>query len=317
MTLYIIKRLGMAILVVVLSMIFLALLVHIVPGDPVKIILGPRASDALSQLVRHEMELDQPVHIQVWHFLTNGLQGDLGNDFASQLPVTEIIGSALPHTVILSLASLILATGAGVPLGIYAASHPGTWVDRVLGTVSVALITVPAFVAGLVLLLIFSVQLDMLPAVGAGSLSDPADYARHLILPAVALSISWMGYLARLVRLNMLEVLGAPYIRTAHAYGLRQRVIFFRYALKNAIIPTVAVLGFGLGNLIGSAVFVEVIFSRPGLGTVLVDSIQTRNFPIVRGAVLVVTILVVLANLIADLSYRFLDPRIRLETREN
>lgn len=315
MTLYIVKRLGMTGLVVVVSMIFLGALVHLVPGDPVKIILGPRASEALSETVRKEMELDEPVVTQVWHFLRDALQGDLGQDFASHLPVTEIIGNALPHTILLSLSSLTLAVLAGVPLGIYAASHSGGWIDRVLGTASAALITVPAFVGGLVLLLIFSVELDALPAVGSGSLSDPVDYLRHLILPSVALAITWIGYLARLVRLNMLEVLGSPYIRTAHAYGLSNGLIFYKYALKNAIIPTVAVLGFGLGNLIGSAVFVEVIFSRPGLGTLLVDSIQTRNYPIVRGAVLVVAVLVVLSNLIADLSYRFLDPRIRLEAR--
>ncbi len=315
MTLYILKRLGMTGLVVVVSMVFLGLLVHLVPGDPVRIILGPRASESLSETVRQEMELDEPVTTQVWHFMRDAVHGDLGQDFASRLPVTEIIGNALPHTIILSIASLMLAVLAGVPLGIYAASHSGSWLDRVLGTASAALITVPAFVAGLVLLLIFSVELDVLPAVGAGSLSDPVDYLRHLILPAVALAITWIGYLARLVRLNMLEVLGSPYIRTAHAYGLRQGRIFYKYALKNAIIPTIAVLGFGLGTLIGSAVFVEVIFSRPGIGTLLVDSIQTRNYPIVRGGVLVVAVLVVLSNLIADLSYRFLDPRIRLEAR--
>ena len=313
---YVLKRLGMTVVVVVLAMIFLGLLVHLVPGDPVKIVLGPRASDALSQLVREEMDLDEPVLVQVGNFIVGAVQGDLGQDFASRLPVTEILRNAIPHTVILAVTSLLLAVLAGVPLGIYAASHPGTWIDRLTGAVSVSLITMPAFVAGLLLLLIFAVNLDALPAVGAGSLSDPADYIRHLILPSVALALTWVGYLARLVRVNMLEVLGSQYIRTSEAYGLRPRLIFYKYALKNAIIPTVAVLGFGLGNLIGSAVFVEVIFSRPGLGTLLVDSIETRNYPIVRGAVLVVTVLVVVANLLADLSYRMLDPRIRLEGKE-
>ena len=144
-------------------------------------------------------------------------------------------------------------------------------------------------------------------------MSRPGDYLRHLLLPALALAIPWWGYLARLVRASMLEVLGASYIRTAWAFGLRDRVVFYKYALKNAIIPAVAVLGVGLGSLMGGAIFVEVIFTRPGLGSLIFDSIEARNYPIVRGGVLVVALLFVGANLIADFSYRFLDPRIRLE----
>jgi len=314
-TAYVVKRLAMTLVVVVLTMVFLASLVHIVPGDPVTIILGPRATEALSAQVREEMELDKPVPVQVFNFVARAFQGDLGTDFASRLPVTEIVGSALPHTIILAIVSLALATVVGVPLGVYAATHPNSWIDRVTAIVSVSMITLPAFVAGLVLLLVFSVYLDWLPAIGAGSLSDPVDYARHLILPAVALAITWIGYLARLVRTSMLEVLGSPYIRTAAAFGLKRPVIYYKYALKNALVPTVAVLGVGLGSLVGTAVFVEVIFTRPGLGTLLVDSIQTRNYPVVRGAVLLIALIVVLANLLADLTYRYLDPRIRLEGR--
>jgi peptide/nickel transport system permease protein len=312
---YLLQRLGMTIVVVVLTMVFLAVLVHLVPGDPVRIILGPRASEALSQIVREEMELDEPIPVQVWHFVVNAAQGDLGTDFVSQVPVTDLIGAALPHTIVLAVTSLALAALIGIPLGVYAATRPNTWIDRITAVISVSLITLPAFVAGLFLLLLFAVQLKALPAIGSGSFSDPGDYAKHLILPAFALAVTWIGYLARLVRTSMLEVLNSNYIRTAHAFGLRERIIFYKYALKNAIIPTIAVLGVGLGNLVGSAVFVEVIFTRPGLGTLIVDSIETRNFPIVRGGILVVVLLVVTANLVADLSYRFLDPRIRLELR--
>jgi peptide/nickel transport system permease protein len=313
MTRYIAKRLGMTAIVVLLAITFLALLVHIVPGDPVKIILGPRASETLSQTVREEMDLDKPIPVQVWNFVTGAVQGDLGNDFVSHLPVWTLLESALPHTVVLAFAALGFAALLGIPLGVYAATHPNSWLDRVTGVISVAFITVPAFVAGLFLLLLFAVQLDMLPAIGAGSFSDPIEYLKHLVLPASALAVTWIGYLGRLVRTSMLEVLGSNYIRTAHAFGLRERLIFYKYALKNAIIPTVAVLGVGLGNLLGSAVFVEVIFSRPGLGSLTVDAISNRNFPIVRGAVLIIVIMVVVANLLADLSYRLLDPRIRLE----
>ena len=303
----------MTALVVLVVMVFLASLVHLIPGDPVTTILGPRADPELSKIVRHDMQLDLSVPHQVWNFVSGALHGDLGVDFTSNEEVTTLVFSALPHTIILACASLMLAVLIGVPLGIYAATHPNTLIDRITGVVAVSLITIPPYLAGLFLLLLFAVRFPVLPAIGAGELSDPLDYLRHLILPAVALAITWIGYLARLVRASMLEVLNANYIRTAQAFGIKERMIFYRYALKNAIIPTIAVLGVGLGSLMGGAIFVEVIFARPGLGTLIYDAIQSRNYPIVRGGVLVVAILFVLANLLADLSYRVLDPRIRDE----
>lgn len=310
---YIAQRFAMSAIVVLLAMAFLGVFAHLVPGDPVRIILGPRAGEALSQIVRAEMDLDKPIPVQVWNFIVGALQGDLGNDFVSRLPVTTLLGQALPHTVILAFSSLGMAVLLGVPLGVYAATRPNGWVDRITRVVSVSLITLPAFVGGLFLLLVFAIELGVLPAIGAGDLSDPLDYTRHLILPSVALAATWVGYIARLVRTSMLEVLGQNYIRTARAVGLRDRVIHYKYALKNAIIPTVAVLGVGLGSLLGGAVFVEVIFSRPGLGTLIVDSIQSRNFPIVRGATLVIAVFFVFANLAADLLLGFLDPRTRVQ----
>jgi peptide/nickel transport system permease protein len=301
----------MTALVVLVVMVFMASLVHLIPGDPVTTILGPRADPELSKIVRHDMQLDLSVPHQVWNFVSGALHGDLGVDFTSNEEVTTLVFSALPHTIILACASLMLAVMIGVPLGIYAATHPNTLTDRITGVVAVSLITIPPYLAGLFLLLLFAVRFPVLPAIGAGELSDPLDYLRHLILPAVALAITWIGYLARLVRASMLEVLNANYIRTAQAFGIKERMIFYRYALKNAIIPTIAVLGVGLGSLMGGAIFVEVIFARPGLGTLIYDAIQSRNYPIVRGGVLVVAILFVLANLLADLSYRVLDPRIR------
>jgi peptide/nickel transport system permease protein len=313
MTVYVLKRIGLAGLVVLFSAAFLAILVHLVPGDPVRTILGPRANQDLVIQVRHQMELDKPLYTQVIDFLHHAAEGNLGVDFISNEKVTTLIWAALPHTVVLAVTALFLAGLMGIPLGVFAATHPNSWLDRILGIISVSFITMPAFVAGLFMLLLFSVYLNWLPAVGSGSFSHPVDYFKHLLMPAMALAITWVGYLARLVRTSMLEVLGSNYIRMAQSFGIRDRVIFYKLALKNAIIPTIAVLGVGLGNLIASAVFVEVIFSRPGLGSLLVQAIETRNFPIVRGAVLVVVVLVVLANLLADLSYRVLDPRIRFE----
>jgi peptide/nickel transport system permease protein len=312
---YLLKRLAMTVLVLLLAMTFLASMVHFVPGDPVRIIVGPRASEAMAARVRAEMGLDKPIPVQVYDFVANALRGDLGRDFSSGLPVTQFIAAALPHTVALAVASLGLASLVGIPLGVFSATRPNTWADRITSILSISFITMPSYVAGLFLLLFFAVQLRLLPAIGAGDMSNPVDYAQRLILPATALALTWVGYLARLVRTSMLEVLNADYVRTAFAFGLRERIIFYKYALKNAIIPTVALLGVGMGNLLGGAVFVEVIFSRPGLGRLILESIGTRNYPIVRGGILVAAALFVLANLVADLSYRYLDPRIQSEER--
>lgn len=310
---YLAKRLAMTLVVVLLSSIFLASLVHLIPGDPVQVILGPRATVSKSAQVRAEMELDKPVAVQVFNFVTRAAQGNLGKDFASGQPVTSILATALPHTLILAIVGLGLAALIGVPLGVYSATRPGSWIDGLLSLISVSMVTLPSYVAALFLLLFFAVYLKWLPAIGTGELSNPLDYVTHLILPAIALAVGWIGYLARLVRTSLLEVLNANYIRTAFAYGMQDRLVYYKYALRNAIIPTVAVLGVGLGNVLGGAVFIEMIFNRPGLGRLLVDSIASRNFPIVRGGVLVAALLFITANLLADLSYRLLDPRIQAQ----
>jgi len=310
---YLARRLVMTLAVVVVVMTFLGVLVHLIPGDPVETVLGPRASPALAERVRAEMGLNDPVPAQVVDFFRGAARGDLGRDFVNNAPVTAIVGSHLPHTVILAFTALAAAALLGIPLGVYAATRPDTLMDRVTSLLSVSFITMPSYVAGLLLLLLFAVMLGWLPATGAGSLSDPGDYLRHLILPATALAITWVGYLARIVRTSMLEVMGANYIRAARALGLRERLIAYRYALKNAVVPTVALLGVSLGDLLGGAVFVELIFSRPGLGSLIVNAIANRNFPIVRGGVLVIALMFVAANLATDLTYRFLDPRVRVE----
>jgi peptide/nickel transport system permease protein len=308
---YLLKRLGMTVVVVVVAMTLLASLSHIVPGDPVKLILGPRASAKMSERVREEMDLDKPIPVQVFNFIAGAVQGDLGRDFTTNAPVTLLIRTALPHTILLAIASLGLAVILGLPLGVFSATRPNSLLDRFTGILSVSLITMPSYVASLLLLLLFAVKLRVFPSIGAGDLSDPLDYAKHLVLPSVALAVTWIGYLARLVRASVLEVLNANYIRSAYAFGLRERTISYKYALKNGLIPTVAVLGVGLGSLLGGAVFTEVIFARPGLGFLIYQAIMQRNYPIARGGILVGALLFVLANLIADLSYRYLDPRIQ------
>ncbi len=315
MLVYIIKRILMTLLVLLLVVVFLALLVHIVPGDPVTMILGPRATPSLIQQMRAAMDLDKPIYVQIGHFIWNILHGSLGVDAVTSVPITTLIGAALPHTMVLAVSSLLLAILVGVPIGVYSATHSNSLPDRILTIVSISFTTIPSYVAGLFLLLIFAVYLHALPAMGLGEKGDPVDYLKHLILPSIALAITWIGYLGRLVRTSLLEVLNETYVRASRAAGISERLIRYRYALKNALIPTVAVLGVGLGSLMGGAVFIEIIFTRPGMGLLIYNAIEVRNYPLVRAGVFVVAVLFVLANLIADLIYTYLDPRIQLNKR--
>jgi peptide/nickel transport system permease protein len=296
----------------VLVTVYLTLIVHIVPGDPAKSLLGPRANPERIAKIRAEMHLDKPVLEQLGIALWNLVRGDLGTDLFTGRRISELVYAALPHTLILAWSSLSLAVLIGIPLGIYSATHPDSWLDRFTAIISISFITVPSYVGGLFLLLLFAVRLQVMPAIGLGEEGNVLDYIKHLILPATALAITWVGYLARLVRASLLEVLNQTYIRAEMAAGIPQRKIYYRYALKNAIIPTVAVLGVGVGKLMAGAVFVELIFTRPGMGTLLYNAIQARNYPVVRAGVLTVAFLFVAANLLADIVYTYLDPRIQL-----
>ncbi len=316
MLVYISKRILMTLLVLLLVVVFLSLLVHIVPGDPVTLILGPRATPSLIQKMRAAMDLDKPIYVQIGRFLWNILHGSLGVDAITGVPISKLVGSALPHTIILAVSSLLLAILLGIPIGMYSATHSNSLPDRFLAIVSISLTTIPSYVAGLFLLLIFAVKLHALPAMGLGRAGDTLDYLNHLILPSVALAITWIGYLGRLVRTSLLEVFNETYVRASRAAGISERLIRYRYALKNALIPTVAVLGVGLGSLMGGAVFIEIIFTRPGMGLLIYNAIQVRNYPLVRAGVFVVAVLFVLANFVADLVYTYLDPRIQLNKRK-
>ena len=248
------------------------------------------------------------------HFFGHLLQGDLGTDVVSGRRVAASVAAVLPYTVILTAASIALSILVGVPLGAYAANHPGSLADNLLAGLSVAFIAIPSFVVAILLLVVFSVWLDWLPVLGAGNADDLTDQATRLILPTLALAMGWVGFVARLVRTSMLEVLNEPYIRTARAYGLPARQRTYKYALKNACIPVLAILGLGVGRLLGGAVLVEIVFARPGLGRLVLDAINARNFPVLQGAVLVVVLLFVLTNLAVDLLYTAIDPRIRRQT---
>jgi peptide/nickel transport system permease protein len=311
MGLYAARRVALALLIVFCAMAILFGMIYLIPGDPATIALGPLATAEMVASFRTRMGLDQPLPVQFWNFFAHAVRGDLGVDVWSERPVRRIIAEVLPHTLLLTATGLGWAILVGIPLGCYSARYRGSLTDRLTGVMSVGVIAVPSFVVALLLLLVFAVSLRWFPAIGAGEPGSLRDQAAHLVLPSVAIGLGWVGYLARLVRASMLDVLGESHIRTLRAFGLPERVVVFRYALRLAILPTIALLGIGVGRLLSGAVFAEIVFARPGIGKLIYDGVLARNYPIVMGAVLVTTALFVLCTLVADLVAAWCDPRVR------
>ena len=306
---YTLRRFALAALILFVAVTVMFLMIRAVPGDPVQIMLGPRATPEMQAALSAKLALDQPIWNQLLIFYSNMLRGDLGIDVFSQRPVTEIVFQQLPHTLQLIFASIIWSATLGILIGSYAAAHPNTLIDRIAAALSVSFVAAPAFVVALLSLLVFAVHLQWFPAIGVGD--GFWDKLNHLVLPAFAIGLSWVGYIARLVRASMLEVLGENHIKTARAFGLSEKRIVLVYSLRIAILPVVTVIGVGIGFLLSAAVFAEIVFARPGLGKLVIDSITTRNYPIVMGAVLVSTALFVVSTAIADLVNAWLDPRAR------
>ena len=311
MWLYLIKRLGLSVIIVLLAIAALFSMLHMIPGDPASIALGPRATPEIQAAYAAKMHLDKPLPYQFLIFVGNVIQGDLGTDVFSNRSVSLTLAEQLPYTLTLAIAALGWAAALGIPLGCLSAVKPNTWVDRLTGILSVGTIAVPSFLVSIWAILVFAIMLRWLPVLGAGDEGDILDQIRHLILPAFAVGLGWVGYLARMVRASMLEVMGENYVRSARAFGLKPRTIVFRYALKVAILPTITLIGIGFGGLLSGTVFAEIIFSRPGVGKIIYDMVLSRNFPVVQGAVLVTIALYVIVTLIADLVVAWLDPRVR------
>lgn len=311
MLIYLTKRLGLSAAVISLVLLVLFSLLHLIPGDPATIALGPRATPEAIARYAAKMHLDEPVWRQFLIYAGNAVTGDLGVDVFSDRPVTTIIGDRLGFTLALVCAGMGWAVLLGIPLGCLAAVQPNTWLDRITGILSVGTIAVPSFLVSIWALLIFAVELRWLPAIGAGEPGDLGDQALHLILPAFAIGLSWVGYLARMVRASMLEVMGENYIRSARAFGLKPRTVVYGYALRVAILPTITLIGMGFGGLISATVFAEIIFARPGIGKLIFDAVMARNFPIVQGAVLVATCLYIFVVLFSDILIAWFDPRVR------
>ncbi|ESZ23437.1 ABC transporter permease [Mesorhizobium sp. L2C067A000] len=311
MWLYLLERVVLAVTIVVIAVTLVFLMIHAVPGDPVATLLGPRATPEMKAQLHQQMGLDKPLMVQLASFFGGLLKGNLGFDVFSQRPVAEIVFEQLPYTIELIIVSILWAVAIAVPLGCYSALKRNSLTDQVVGVMAVATIAIPSFVMAVYALLIFAVTLHWLPAIGAGE--GFLDSLVHLILPAFAIGIGWVGYISRLVRASMLEILGENHLRMARSFGISEWRIVTRYALPLAILPTVTILGVGIAWLLSSAVFIEVVFARPGIGALIVNAVNTRNYPVVMGVVLVTTFLTVVATTVSDLIAAALDPR----TREN
>lgn len=308
---YALKRTGLGIVIVSVAMMMLFAMVYVIPGDPASVALGPRATPEMVENLRARMGLDQPIWMQFLNFYGSALRGDLGTEVLSGRQVIDVVFEQLPFTLALIFGGISWSVLLGVPLGCIAAVRRGGFVDRVIGVLSVAVIAVPSFVVAIYSLLVFAVALQWLPAIGAGEAGDLTSRLRHLVLPALAVGLGWVGYIARMVRASMLETLEASHIRTARAFGLTDSRITYSYALRIAILPTITLLGVGVGHMLSSAVFAEIVFARPGIGKLVYEAISVRNYPVVTGAVLVTTVFFVLVNVVADIVIGALDPRVR------
>ena len=311
MLIYALQRIGLSLLICLTSMFLLFAALHVIPGDPATIMLGSRATPEMRTRLQHELGLDRPVPVQLARFLGRVAHGDLGTDMWTQRSVTTIVLENLPNTLVLIGAGLGWAALVGIPLGCYSAIRRNSWIDRLTAVLAVGTISIPSFVVAIYALLLFAVVLNWFPVIGAGDPGDLGDQIWHLVLPSFAVGLGWVGYLARIVRASMLEVMGEHHIRTARAFGLQEPKIVLHYALRIAILPTVTLLALAIGGLLSSAVFAENIFARPGIGKLIVDAANFRNFPVVQGAVLTTVALFALAMPIADLLVAWLDPRVR------
>jgi peptide/nickel transport system permease protein len=309
---YILRRVLSTLPVMGIVALFVFSLLYIAPGDPAAVIAGDQASPADVERIRQGLGLDRPFLVQFGSWLWHLLHGDLGTSIFTNLPVASMIAQRIEPTFSLMAITLVLTILVAIPLGVAAAWKAGSWVDRTIMAFAVFAFSLPVFVVGYVLAYVFALQFEWLPVQGYKPLSAGLwPWLQNLILPALALGSVYIALIARITRASMLEVLQQDYVRTARAKGLGQRSILFVHALKNAAVPIVTVIGIGIALLIGGAVVTESVFAIPGLGRLTIDAILRRDYPVVQGIVLLFSFLYVLVNLLVDVTYTLVDPRIR------
>ncbi|MDP9371540.1 MAG: ABC transporter permease [Chloroflexota bacterium] len=301
---YVVKRLLLAIPVLLGVTFVMFLIALITPGDPAVILLGERATPEELATLREQLGLNDPWYQQYFDYVSKAARGDFGTSYRSRTPVFEELMDRFPNTVQLTVAAMAVALLIGIPLGVLSAVKQNTLIDRFAIIFAMLGSSMPVFWIGLVLILIFSLRLNLLPASGKGGIDN-------LILPATALGVGAAALIARITRSSMLEVLRNDYMRTAHAKGLRERVVVLRHGLGNALIPVVTVVGLQFGALLGGAILTETVFAWPGIGRHIVQAIGQRDYPTVRGGVLLVAMTFVIINVLLDVLYAYLDPRIK------
>ena len=304
---YIARRLALTIPVVIGVSIIVFGIIRLIPGDPARAMAGVNATPQFIEQVRVRYALDQPLPVQYGRFIVAFMQGDLGNSVFSGRPVTTEIGERFPRTMLLATIALVIATMIGVSAGIVSATRRNSVFDNASMFIALVGVAAPVFWMALMLQLLFAVQLRLLPATGIGTV-------QHLVLPSITLGTASAALMARITRSSMLDVLRQDFITTARSKGLHERVVVYKHALKNALIPVVTVLGLQFGILLGGAVLTETVFAWPGVGRLLVDAILRRDYPVVQGTVMLLALLFVLINLVVDIIYAFLDPRIHYQS---
>jgi peptide/nickel transport system permease protein len=313
-TRYILQRLFFIIPVALIVCFLTFMVIHLVPGDPARVLLGPEATPDTVAALRQQLGLDKPLLVQFGLWFWQLLHGNLGQSIQLQQPVLDSIIQRLPITAELGISSLLLSLVLAFPLGIYSATHRNSWLDWVVNVLTLISTAIPSFVLGLLLILIFAVNIRFFPPGGYVSFSDdPLGNMRDLILPMITLSLGTVAVNMRQIRANMIEVLSQDYIRTARSKGLPERRVQYIHALRNAVIPVITIVGLQVGAIIGGTFVVETIFLWPGIGQLAVTSILAKDYPMVQGVVLLSAFLYMLANLLVDVCYAVLDPRIRFE----
>ncbi len=303
---YTLRRVLIAFPSVLGVMIIVFAMVRLAPGDPAQLLAGEFADAQTIELIRERFGLNEPTHVQFYRFVSGVVQGDFGMSTRTNRAVTADLRSYFPNTIELALGAILVALVFGIPAGILAALRPNSPFDLSVMIGALIGVSMPVFWFGLLAILIFSVQLGWFPVAGRGTI-------RHLVLPAITLGLSSMAIIARMTRSSMLEVLNQDFIRTARAKGLFGRGVVMKHALRNALVPVVTVVGLQFGALLAGAVITETVFSWPGIGRLLVDSIRARDYPVVQGSVLLIAVTFIFVNLVVDLVYGFIDPRIRYE----
>jgi len=309
MTTYIVRRLFQAVVVLFLVSIIVFMVIR-VKGDPVLMLVPEYYTEEQIQEVREAYGFDKPIHIQYWNFIRRAIRGDFGRSFRNRQPAWDLIKKAFPNTLELAAVAIVVAVTLALPLGIISAIRRNSFLDLVVTSVSTVGRSMPRFWLGIMLMMVFAVGLRWLPVSGTGAVSGQPRW-KHLVLPAATLSTGLLTTLTRLVRSSMLEVLREEYVTTARAKGLREWIVLFRHALPNALIPVVTVLGLNVAWLMGGAVIIEEVFAWPGMGRVMVQAIYARDNSVVQAGLLVTSVLIIGSNLVVDILYAFLDPRIR------